>query len=304
VKDEEEAKMKLFTERKRVQAAQAEVWLYYRSEYAWMPTSVPLEMCVRIATSLPHFQVSLAMITLSIGISARAYNVAVREDVWPCFIWNLPRDLRDMVYKYLVVDCIDTDAAPKPGWSPSTANQNTDLDPLRFSFWWPMADLGTQIKDEVTRCVYRTARFCTMPKYEEPDWFLTHDYFGLGLRPYELIRNISSQVHVESDFVDEFQVRKLMVQALAPYKLLGMRGKLQIGLVVHVRRANGYAHDAMRASLGVFARGIRRLLEDRMRVTWSVAISADEWIHPVLLQRHRLTMEWRKEIERLMEDPL
>lgn len=140
------------------------------------------------------------------------YNIAVTRKISDEGLTKLPRELRDMVYEFLVPQKVDIFAEPTVPDLPMTwgkeestlyfaSKPRTVDDGLCPEHYWRDEALGNQMIRELVERFYQASDFQVIPISYKPREFapevstvssiLKHDRFEFGLEPHKLIGRFS-----------------------------------------------------------------------------------------------------------------
>jgi len=152
-------------------------------------------------------------------IAIDEYNIAVCRDLANRGLAKLPRELRDMVYIYLVPDEVRIFVEPsesqiphvqREGFTESqpyfTASPCTSNDYLCSEHYWRDEALGVDMARELKESFYRNPAFCIEPAYFSRGmegfeslsltFLAQNDRFGSGIEPQKLISKLSCRLAI------------------------------------------------------------------------------------------------------------
>jgi hypothetical protein len=254
-------------------------------------------------------------ISAEIETATEKYNIAVCRSVGPRMMTVLPRELRDIVYRYLTSDNVklyaypnhsdppmyvkyDSPAAPYFPISLRTAN-----DAFCSAHWWQDRALGADIAFELRESWYRNSQFVFVqrPRKVTPqplgvEEIIRTDRFKLGLHPEQLITNFTIRVLLPK--------KQLLQWAQSPNDVLKtlqdlffLRQKARITVCIH--HWINSSGDPLEQGLNALLQSIFPQLLQLRRAEYCLKVEFQDVQH---LMRDKIRNVWDSWMRRLDEE--
>ncbi|KAF1850159.1 uncharacterized protein K460DRAFT_411914 [Cucurbitaria berberidis CBS 394.84] len=259
----------------------------------------------KIINHIHELEFMLAAIDKKIHIACEAYNIAVCRQVSESLLQKLPRELRNLVYRYITTESVtvndpncDILRITQEEFPYFVNEPRSKRDPLCWSHFWRDDVLGKQFAIELVESWYRYTKFNFSRRLGSmPQYFLHQDRFNMGLHPHALVTDITKSIAVNHLFCKSAEVRERVAQDLELFSCLCPKAKLQVKLYWQLTVNTMEGRNNMKEGLKSFTRPICLLKKVGIHVTVSL-IEDTTWENRYELQhKEAMIQAWLSEVE-------